>query len=69
MASQGWAAKCEDLEGLRAQLGAREFPINKLALTSKIGPDKPPEAPRRLGPPALPRERFGPPGRARCAPE
>eukprot|EP00969_Alexandrium_andersonii_P216642 9568850-Alexandrium_andersonii.AAC.1 len=40
MVSQGWAVRCEDLSSLRAQLGTQEFPINHLALISKLGPDK-----------------------------
>eukprot|EP00969_Alexandrium_andersonii_P197250 8714486-Alexandrium_andersonii.AAC.1 len=43
MVSHGWAVTCEDLESLRAQLGAHEFPINKLALVSKVGPDNLPK--------------------------
>eukprot|EP00969_Alexandrium_andersonii_P359261 15452788-Alexandrium_andersonii.AAC.1 len=39
MVSQGLAVKCGKLASPRAQLGTQEFPINKLALISKMGPD------------------------------
>eukprot|EP00969_Alexandrium_andersonii_P130333 5762683-Alexandrium_andersonii.AAC.1 len=39
MASRGWAVRCEDLASLRERLGAQEFPINRFALISKLGPD------------------------------
>eukprot|EP00969_Alexandrium_andersonii_P038693 1696330-Alexandrium_andersonii.AAC.1 len=39
MVTQGWAVRREDLSSLRAQLGARELPVNRLALVSKLGPD------------------------------
>eukprot|EP00969_Alexandrium_andersonii_P080119 3530900-Alexandrium_andersonii.AAC.1 len=35
----GWAVCCEDLAALRGRLGVTEFPINRLALISKPGPD------------------------------
>eukprot|EP00969_Alexandrium_andersonii_P282219 12477128-Alexandrium_andersonii.AAC.1 len=39
MVSQGWAVCCEGLAGLRDRFGVVGFPINRLALISKPGPD------------------------------
>eukprot|EP00969_Alexandrium_andersonii_P060662 2671626-Alexandrium_andersonii.AAC.1 len=38
MVRQGWAVRCDDLHHLREQLGARDFPINRLTLISKLRP-------------------------------
>eukprot|EP00969_Alexandrium_andersonii_P076251 3361781-Alexandrium_andersonii.AAC.1 len=39
MVDNGWAVRCDDLASLRDHLGADGFPINRLALVSKPGPD------------------------------
>eukprot|EP00969_Alexandrium_andersonii_P259192 11460607-Alexandrium_andersonii.AAC.1 len=39
MARQNWAARCEDLESRRAQLGAQGSPAERLALAPKLRPD------------------------------
>eukprot|EP00969_Alexandrium_andersonii_P028748 1255753-Alexandrium_andersonii.AAC.1 len=38
MVRQGWVVRCDDVHHLREQLGARDFPINRLALISKLRP-------------------------------
>eukprot|EP00969_Alexandrium_andersonii_P232341 10258767-Alexandrium_andersonii.AAC.1 len=39
MVRRKWAVRCEGLDSLRDQFGARDFPINRLALISKLRPD------------------------------
>eukprot|EP00969_Alexandrium_andersonii_P039665 1737823-Alexandrium_andersonii.AAC.1 len=39
MVRQGRVVRCEDLDSFRAQLGTRGFPVNWLALISKLRPD------------------------------
>eukprot|EP00969_Alexandrium_andersonii_P137468 6080189-Alexandrium_andersonii.AAC.1 len=61
-----------EVRGPRQPLGTDgrpRVPDQQVLAHQQDWPRQPPEAPHRLGPPALPRERAGPPGRAHCTPE